>query len=127
MASQPANSTISVEYTVRSYRQALRQEAILPLLGGVLGGNMRGAVMSVPGREFLVDETRDNTVLVTTALDENRDGLPVVRFLSPVVTLKAAVDGIADLAFPKRIGRDVFLLKDSTHLTDDLHADLRSV
>lgn len=123
MASQPANATISVEYTVRAYRQDFRHEAILPLMGT----GMRELVMSVPGSENLVDETRDNTVLVTTALDENRDGLPIVRFLKPVVTLEDAAEGISDLQFPVRIGRDVFLKKNAANLTDDLHAELRAV
>lgn len=124
MASQPANATISVEYSVRAYRQDLRHEAILALVGFP---GMRSAIMSVPGSENLVDETRDNTVLVTTALDENRDGLPVVRFLKAVVTLEDAAEGISDLQFPKRIGRDVFLMKNAANLTDDLHAELRAV
>jgi hypothetical protein len=125
MASQPANTLISVEYTVRAYRQDLRHEAILPLLGFP---GMRGAVMSVPGHEDLVTETRDaSDDIVTTSVDNNRVGLPIVRELRDVVTAAQAVVGIADLAMPKRIGRDIFLLKKVGSLTDDLHDELRSV
>lgn len=147
MASQPANSLINVRYMVRSYRQDLRHEAVLALLGFP---GMRGAVMSIPGglktnggtfaagtvqkSEVLVSETRDtdDDAVVTTALlgariDGDESGLPVVRFLKPAVTAAAAVTGISNLAMPLRLGRDVFLFKTDAHNTDDIQQDLRNV
>ena len=147
MASQPANSLINIRYMVRSYRQDLRHEAVLALLGFP---GMRPAVMSIPGgvrtdsttfasglktkSEVLVTETRDtdDDAIVTTALlgarlDGEDSGLPVVRFLKPVVTLAAAVAGIPHLAMPLRLGRDVFLFKQDAYNTDDIQQDLRNV
>lgn len=147
MASQPANSLINVRYMVRSYRQDLRHESVLALLGFP---GMRGAVMSIPGglktnggtyvagtiqkSEILVSETRDTATdsVVTTALlgarlNGNTSGLPVVRFLKPTVTLGAAVAGITNLAMPLRLGRDVFLFKKDAYNTDDIQQGLRNV
>lgn len=146
MASQPANTDISVRYVVRAYRQDLRHEAVLALLGFP---GMRPAVMSVPGGtsttgsfaagtnmkgESLVSETRDQTDydVVTTALlgarlNGNQSGLPVVRFLKASVTAAAAVAGISHLDMPIRMGRDIFLFKKAGFLTEDIHQDLRNV
>ncbi|MEM3000634.1 MAG: hypothetical protein QXP41_00380 [Candidatus Nitrosocaldus sp.] len=46
------------------------------------------------------------------------------------VTAKEAVSNAtfkADLAFPKRVGRDLFFHKTSAGKTKDLHAELRAV
>lgn len=140
MASQPANSLINVRYMVRSYRQDLRHESVLALLGFP---GLRPAVMSIPGGlktnggtmlagtlrkdETLISETRASSVEVTTSLDDNKTGLAVVRFLKPTVTLAAAVSGISNLAMPLRLGRDVFLFKKDAYNTDDIQQDLRNV
>jgi len=136
MASQPANTLISVRYTVRSYRDGVRHEAVLPLLGGVLGGGMRGLKMSVPGDETLMTETRETlgageSAILNTSLTEGRNsGLPVVRHFKTVTTAKEAVDNAtfgANLAPMVRIGRDVFFHKKDAFLTNDLHEQLRGV
>lgn len=126
MASQPANSLISVEYTVRSYRQDLLHRSILETQGFP---GMRGAVMSTPGEEFKVDETRDNTSSIhDTSLTEGRStGLPVVRTLVVPTTAAAALTGIANLQMPKRIGRDVFFTKTAAHNTDDIQGQLAAL
>ena len=147
MASQPANSLINVRYMVRSYRQDLRHECVLALLGFP---GMRPAVMSIPGglktnggtyvagtiqkSEILVSETRDpdddgvvTTALLGARLDGDDSGLPVVRFLKPVVTLAQAVAGISNLAMPLRLGRDVFLFKKDAFNTEDIQHNLRNV
>jgi hypothetical protein len=147
MASQPANTDISVRYMVRAYRQDLRHESVLALLGFP---GMRPAVMAIPGglktnggsfqagdvlkSEILVSETRDTTDfdVVTTALlgariNGNQSGLPVVRFLRATVSAAAAVAGIPHLDMPLRLGRDIFLFKRAGFLTDDLYQDLRNV
>ena len=121
--SQPANADIHVFRTVRAYRQDLRHEAVKALLGFP---SMRHLVMSVPGEEVLVDETRDGSSdLVTTSVDDNRRGLPVVVFLKTAKTAVDAVSGISGLAFPIRIGRDLFLEKTLANIEDDLHENLR--
>jgi hypothetical protein len=92
--------------------------------------------MSIPGGqdssdarvdETLIDATRDGSTLVTTSVDEQKTGLPVVRFLKTVTTFEDAAEGMSDLQFPIRIGRDAFLRKTSGNLTDDLHQELRDV
>lgn len=128
MASQPANQDISVFRRVRSYREDLRHNSILDLAQG----HFRRLIMSVPSEEVLVTETRDpatEDLIVTTALDQDRTGLPVVRGLKPVVSLAEAVEGISGLNFPIRMPghRDVFLEKSDASKTDDLHQDLRDV
>jgi hypothetical protein len=136
MASQPANTLIKVQYTVRSYRDGVRHEAVLALLGGVLGGGMRELKMSVPGDETLMTETRETlgageSAILNTSLTVGRTtGLPVVRHFKTVTTAKDAVDNGtfgANLGVPKRIGRDWFFYKKDAFLTDDLHQQLRDV
>lgn len=146
MASQPANTDISVRMMVRGYRQDLRHDAVLAVLGFP---GMRPLVMSIPGglktnggsfaagtnlkSEVLVSETRDTTAVdvVTTALlgarlDGATSGLPVVRFLRATVTPATAVAGITHLDMPLRLGRDIFLFKRAGFLTEDLHQELRN-
>ncbi len=126
MASQPSNVDISVQRRVRAYRQNLRHNNVHGMVN-----RLRALVMAVPGEETLdltlrVVDTDDD--VVTTALLEGRgSGLPVVRGLGEVTTLVEAVAGLTHLAFPLRIGQDVFLTKADGHLTEDLHQDLRDV
>jgi len=127
MASQPANTDIRVHRRVRSYRQDLRHTSVLQLTGDI-----STLIMSVPSEEVLVTETRDGStagLLVTTALDADRAGLPVVRELRPVTTFEEAAEGISGLNFPIRMPgiRDVFLEKADAFVEDDLHQDLRDV
>ena len=123
MASQPSNTDIRIHRRVRSYRQDLRHN---PVLGRT--GRIRGLVMSVPGEEDLMTETRDGAAIVTTAVG-GRLGLPIVRELRPVTSLEEAAESVADLNFPVRMPghRDVFLEKADDSVTDDLHQDLRDV
>jgi len=120
MASQPANAEILVARRVRSYRQDLRHNSVKDLAQG----HFRQLVMSVPSQAVLGTGT-----LVTTAIDDNRQGLPVVVGLRPVTTLEEAAEGIEGLAFPIRLPghRDVFLGKADASVADDLHQDLRDV
>jgi hypothetical protein len=116
MAEQPLNATISVYRNVRAYRQELRHEADKAIIG-----KLRPLVMSVPSREVLVTQTRDafNT-------DAHRYGHSVVRYLAPVTPLATGMTMVG-LQWPLRIGRDVFLMKDYAHRTDDLQGNLRTV
>lgn len=117
MASQPANSTIRVHRRVRAYRQDLRHNSIKDLTM-----RMRPLIMSVPGEQVLVTETRDAVVS-----DAFRSGHPVVRYLREVTTFEEAAEGISGLNFPVKIGRDKFLEKSTANVADDLHQDLRDV
>lgn len=125
MASQPANTDISVKYTVRSYRQDLRHNSVHAMVN-----RMRPLVMSVPAEETLevtVRSTDTDDDVVTTALLEGRgSGLPLVRELRPVVTLADAVAGLTDIELV-RIGADVFIQKSDGNETDDLHEEVRDL
>lgn len=137
MANQPANTLISVRWTVRAYRDGLRHDAILAQVGGVLGGGMRDLKMSVPGDETLMTETRETlasteSAILNTSMTEGRtQGLPIVRTFKTVTTAKDALDNATfngdTLAPMVRIGRDVFFFKNDANNTDDLHAQLRGV
>lgn len=126
MASNPANTDITVARRVRSYRQMLRHNNIHAMVNRI-----RPLVMSVVGEETLDRVWRaadTDSDIVTTALTEGRGtGLPVVRGLKEVTTLAEAVAGISNLDFPVQIGQDKFLNKSSGNLSDDLHQDLRDV
>ncbi len=118
MASQPANTTLSVEFSVRAKRELLLDRMVL---------NVSRLVMVSPGEESGLLESRDNTVLTTTALDVDKDGLPIVRYARPVVTPAAVKAAVSNLAMPKRIGKDLFFVKKSGYLTDDLMGQVKAV
>lgn len=118
MASQPANADISVRYMLRTYRQDLRHESVLAILGFP---GMRGWVLSVPGKETLVTENRGSVSAgVTTSLQGDGSlNLPVVRVLRAVKTW-TDVKNITHLDMPLRLGRDLFFFKKSAYNTEDI-------
>lgn len=118
MASQPANTTLSVEFSVRAKRELLLDRMVL---------NVSRLVMVSPGEESGLLESRDNTVLTTTALDVNKDGLPIVRYARPVVLPTDVESGVTNLAMPKRIGKDLFFVKKTAYLTDDLMGQVKAL
>ena len=121
MASQPANADIRVHRRIRSYRQMLRHNNIKAMVN-----RMRPLIMSVPSRETQILSTFDGDAnIVQTNLTSNRRGLPVVRYLRPVVPFETAAEQIAGLNFPVVIGQDKFLEKSDANVADDLHQDLR--
>ena len=121
MASQPANATIRVHRRVRSYRQMIRHNNIKAMCN-----RMRPLIMSVPSRETQILSTFDGGAnIVATALTNNRRGLPIVRYIRPVVPVGTTAENIAGLNFPVTIGQDKFLEKSTANVADDLHQDLR--
>ncbi len=109
MASQPLNTTISVQRRVRAYRQDFRHEAVKSLVSN----GHRGLVVSVPGEEFTVGQTREDVSglqkLVTTALQGdytsglNTTGLPVATVAETLPTVQTVYSGVANLDFPIRL------------------------
>jgi len=120
MASQPANADIKVHRRVRSYRQMLRHNNVKAMTN-----RMRPLIMSVPSMETQILSTYDGANIVQTNLTSDRQGLPVVRYLRPVVPFETAAEQIAGLNFPVVIGQDKFLEKADAYITDDLQQDLR--
>lgn len=121
MASQPANTDISVARRIRSQKNHLRHTSVKHLVAP-----FDDSVMVVPGEEILVFENRD----ATFKTGQFRFGFPVLVLPRTLGTLAAAVAGIANLAFPVRLVgnvRDVFLEKTAGNLTDDLHQNLRDI
>jgi hypothetical protein len=87
---------------------------------------MRPLIMSVPSRETQILSTFDGDAnIVQTNLTSDRRGLPIVRYLRPVVPFQTAAENIAGLNFPVVIGQDKFLEKGDAAVRDDLHEDLR--
>jgi len=143
MASQPANATISVFRSVRSYRMALRHESVAALIK-----RLRPLIMSVPGEEVLVGAlTRDTTLQDfspycgqarqnpsgATAATAIR-GFPIVVGLHNIKTFAdaqgnaAGTSGLPSIDFAFQIGSDKFLtnISRAEASAHDLHADLRS-
>jgi|GEM_PF-3668580 len=121
MASQPANASIRVHRRVRSYRQMIRHNNVKAMVN-----RMRPLIMSVPSRETQILSTFDGDAnIVQTNLTSDRRGLPIVRYLRPVVPFQTAAENIAGLNFPVVIGQDSFLEKSDANVADDLHQNLR--
>ncbi|MDP1712434.1 MAG: hypothetical protein Q8K86_08255 [Candidatus Nanopelagicaceae bacterium] len=115
---QPANASIEIFRTVRTYRNALRQES-LKVLAPMHG---RGLVTSVPGREYLAAQTHDGVVS-----DAFRFGHPVVTFARNFVSLNAALTSITHAKLVGLIGgRDLFITKESGNNTEDTHGQARA-
>lgn len=127
MSSQPANSTISIFRTVRSYRKALRHEAI-----AALTKRLRPLIMSVPGEETLVGVlARDTTVQdFSPYCGEARfgagRGFPIVVGLYQVKTFATAQENLPSIDFAFQIGSDLFLHNVASGLDQDLQGDLRN-
>lgn len=122
MASQPANADIRVHRRVRSYRQMIRHNNIKAMVN-----RMRPLIMSVPSRETQILSTFDGDAgIVQTNLTSNRRGLPIVRYIRPVVPFETAAENIAGLNFPVVIGQDKFLENSDANVRNDLHQDLRN-
>jgi len=128
MAAQPANTDIKVYRSVRSYRQMHRHESVAAIIK-----KLRPLVMSVPGREILVEvKSRDTSVVdFSPYMGEARHtanrGFPIVVGLADQTTFSDAQSGIPDVDFAFQIGHDKFLTNTSVGLSGDLQADLRAV
>ena len=128
MSAQPANTDIKVYRTVRSYRQALRQESVAALIK-----RLRPLVMSVPAEEILVSVlSRDTTTSdMSPYMGEARHGagrgFPIVIGLNAAVTFADAQTNLADVDFAFQIGQDKFITNTAVGLDGDLHADLQAL
>jgi hypothetical protein len=127
MSAQPANTAISVYRNVRSYRKALRHEAV-----AALTKRLRPLIMSVPGEEILVGVlTRDTAVQdFSPYCGEARfgagRGFPIVVGLYQVKTFATAQENLPSIDFAFQIGSDMFLTNVAAGLTRDLQGDLRN-
>jgi hypothetical protein len=128
MSAQPANTDIKVYRTIRSYRQALRQESVAALIK-----RLRPLVMSIPANEILVGVlTRDtNTKDFSPYMGEARwtagRGFPIVVGLKGVVSFAKAQTSLPNVDFAFQIGQDKFLQNTTVGLTGDLHKDARAL
>jgi hypothetical protein len=83
--------------------------------------------MAVPSRETQILSTFDGDAnIVQTNLTSNRRGLPIVRYLRPVVPFETAAENIAGLNFPVVIGQDKMLENSDANVRNDLFKDLRT-
>lgn len=128
MSAQPANTSIKVYRTVRSYRQQHRHESVAALCK-----KLRPLVMSVPGEEVMVGAlsrdttTKDLSPYMGEARHNATRGFPIVVGLLPVTTFAAAVAALADIDFPYQVGSDYFIANTADGLDNDLHQNLRDV
>jgi len=128
MSAQPANTQIKVFRTLRSYRRADRQETI-----AALTKRLRPQVMSIPGREDLVEvKTRDASVSdFSSYMGEARTtavrGYPIVIGLRDQVSLAQAQGNLPNIGFSFKIGQDQFIQNTETGLSGDLHQDGRDL
>ncbi len=128
MSAQPANTSIKVFRTIRSYRQVNRHDSIASLTK-----RLRPQVMSIPGREDLVEvQTRDTSVSdFSSYMGEARTtfgrGYPIVIGLRGQVSVANAQGNIPDIGFGFQIGQDRFLQNSEAGLTGDLHSDARAL
>jgi hypothetical protein len=120
MYSQPLNSTISVTPRLRTYFNNGRHTSIKHLTTP-----FDAALVSVPGEETLVLETRDSTF----KSDQFRYGHPVVVYPRTVLTLHDALANITNMDIPVRMvgnPREIQIQKVAAYKTDDLHANART-
>lgn len=128
MASQPANSSISVYRTVRAYRQSHRHDAVASLTK-----KLRPLVLSVPGEEDHVEVKTRNTSLsdfssyMGQAAAGASRGMPIVIGTRSAPTFEAAQEGITGVAAAITVGGDQFLENSAGSLSGDLHQGARDL
>lgn len=119
MASQPANSTISVNRRLRAVFNNGRHTSIKHLTTP-----FDSPVVVVAGNEILVSETRDTTF----RSDAFRWGHPVVVFPKGEFTLTEALDSVDILDFPVRLPgnpREIQIQTTAANVAADLYGDIR--
>lgn len=125
MASQPANTEISVLRTFRTRVQTRRNASIKEVtqrLGDV--------VVMAPGEEIDTYNVIDTAGAVTPGPNPAwRFGMPVTVESRVRAGVSDVVGAVADLDFPQQIvgtRHDLFFHKTAGNLTDDLHAEVRA-
>ena len=119
-SAQPLNTTISVFRRLRSYKDNRRHTSIKHLTTP-----FETDLVSVPGEEVLVTETRDANIT-----DAFRFGHPVVIAPRSPATLAEIYAGVAGLDFPVRLPgnpREVQIQNTSSNVTNDLYGDAQAV
>jgi len=120
MASQPANTAISVFYTVRTRTNVPRFATVKEMCQ-----KMGVKQVMVPGEEI---ETY-NVLDASTAVPGWRYGLPVTVENRQPLTVAAAYAGVAGLDFPQQLvggTNDLFLVKKPAGKADDLQGQVRA-
>ena len=121
MSAQPANTLISIFYTVRT-RTNTRRNASIKEVTQRIGDKQ----VMAPGEEI-------ETVLVLDASTANpawRYGMPLVVEQRDRTTPATVLAGVSDLGFPQKLvggTQDLFLVKTAAAVADDLHGDVRAV
>lgn len=128
MSAQPANTTISVYRTLRSFRQAHRHESV-----AALTKRLRPLVMSVPGEEILVrvlsrdTNVKDCSPYMGQASPTASRGMPIVVGLRATTSFASAQGSLSAVDFAFQIGSDKFITNTAAGLTGDLHDDMRDL
>lgn len=130
MASQPANTDVSVFRRVRAFRQDHRHESVEALIK-----RLRPLVMSIPANEILsgVQNRDTNLADFSPYMGEARHdatrGFPIIIGLNAQVTFATAQEATGiGIDFGFQIGRDKFLQNAEASLAaQDLHADMRAL
>ena len=128
MSAQPANSTISVYYQLRSYRRDLRHESLAAICK-----RLRPLVMSIPGEEILVGVlSRDTNVKdMSSYMGEARfnagRGFPIVIGALGQVSFAEAQTTLPDINFAFQIGSDMFLQNTAAGLAGDLFGEAQAL
>jgi len=124
MASQPANTEISVYRRVRAQVEARRHDPVNII------GRIRPKIIAIPAEEVRVIETRDSLITDAQSVSGNRLGHPLVRYLRPELTPANVLDNVTGLDFPVRLTnsyRDLFVQKSAANLGDDLQSEVRAL
>ncbi len=129
MSAQPANTSIKIYRSIRSYRAYAAHTSVANRIK-----SLAPLVMSVPGREgvFTKIEARDTNVSdFSPYMGEARTtavrGYPVVIGVAPQVSYNNAQGNLAGIGFGFQIGQDKFLTNTEAGLTRDLHKDVRAL
>ena len=121
MSAQPANTLISIFYTVRTRVDTRRNASIKEVAQRI------GEISVIaPGEEIETVLTLD----ASTANPAWRSGMPIVVGERDRTSLATVMAGVANLDFPQQIvgtRKDLFLVKTAAHVKDDLHGDVRAV
>jgi len=119
-AAQPANATISVFRRAKTTYDNRRHTSIKHLTTP-----FDEVLVTVPGEENLVVETRDSSFRT----DAFRYGHPVVVAPRDPCTLSEVYAGVSGLDLPVRLTgnpREIQIQKTEANITDDLYGELRT-
>lgn len=128
MAGQPLNTQIQVYQTLRSFRQAHRNDSVASLIK-----RLRPLVMSIPADEIMVEvktrdtATKDFSPYMGEARHNAGRGFPIVIGLKDAVTFQTAQAGLTGIDFAFQIGSDKMLRNTLASIGRDLHEDARAL